>query len=48
MPASSLTLVGITRPIAITPEMPIATYGVAWRLPSLPSQLGIWRLIASV
>ena len=48
MLASSFTSVGATRPIAITPEIAIATCGVAWRLFSLPSQLGIWRLIASV
>ena len=48
MPASSLTLVGTTSPIAIRPEIAIATCGVAWRALSLPSQLGIWRLIASV
>ena len=32
MPASSLTSVGSTRPIAISPEIAIATCGVAWRL----------------
>ncbi len=48
MLASSLTSVGPTRPIATTPEIAIATCGVAWRRLSLPSQLGIWRLIASV
>jgi hypothetical protein len=47
-PARKVMSAGRTRPNAITAAPAIATYGVARRRPSFPSQLGIWRFVASV